>query len=312
MVVASCFNKVWMFGEFGCTSYAFLMTFGGLASMLLLTMISVDRYIYVVKHNLSRQQPTKPIIITLSVCLLMTFGFSISPLLGWTKYTYSGVGTSCAIDLATDYNNGQSFVITICVIYFILPVSLMIFAYGSIYVKVSKESKANLGFSRRRTFVVSRQEFQLKLTIEQELAVTITSIIGHRNYHAIHTQVIVDNEGSICYVESGYLGNQNEAQQYRMMRQIGANAPLNFPEECVQLGDIIYPNRHPVFTPLTRQQITTKPDHQKHKSRKFNRVIAEYRVLVEHAMGDLKNYKVMGTLWRHLRQKPRLIVEACA
>ncbi|XP_063411742.1 uncharacterized protein LOC134694631 [Mytilus trossulus] len=54
----------------------------------------------------------------------------------------------------------------------------MIFAYGSIYVKVSKESKANLGYSRRRTFVVSRQEFQLKLTIEQELAVTITSIIG--------------------------------------------------------------------------------------------------------------------------------------
>lgn len=136
MVVASCFNKVWMFGEFGCSSYAFLMTFGGLASMLLLTMISIDRYIYVVKRNLTRQQPTKPIIITLSVCLLMTFGFSISPLLGWNKYTYSGVGTSCAIDLATDNTNGQSFVITICVIYFILPVSLMIFTYGSIYVKV--------------------------------------------------------------------------------------------------------------------------------------------------------------------------------
>ncbi|CAG2246549.1 unnamed protein product [Mytilus edulis] len=43
---------------------------------------------------------------------------------------------------------------------------------------------------------------------------------GHRHYNAIHTQVIVDNEGSICYVESGFLGHQNDAQQYRMMRQI--------------------------------------------------------------------------------------------
>ncbi|XP_052081137.1 rhodopsin-like [Mytilus californianus] len=131
MVVVSCFNKV-----LGCTYYGFFMTFEGLASMLLLTMITVDRYIYVVKHNLSKQQLTKPIIITLTVSVLMTFGFTVSPLLGWNKYTYAGVGTSCAIDLATENNNGQSFVITIRVIYFALPVSLMIFAYGSIYVKV--------------------------------------------------------------------------------------------------------------------------------------------------------------------------------
>ncbi|CAG2189081.1 unnamed protein product [Mytilus edulis] len=110
---------------------------------------------------------------------------------------------------------------------------------------------------------------------------------------------------SFCYVESGFLGHQNDPHQYRMMRQIGANAPLNFPEECVLLGDKIYHNRHPVITPFTRQQITRKPDHQKRKSRKFNRVIAEYIIIVEHAMGDLKNYKVMGT-------KLRLIVETCA
>jgi hypothetical protein len=36
---------------------------------------------------------------------------------------------------------------------------------------------------------------------------------------------------------------------------------------------------------------------------KLNRLISEYRIKVEHAICELKCYKVMGTLWRH----PRLL-----
>lgn len=136
MVVMSCFNKVWMFGELGCTYYAFLMTFGGLTSMLLLTLISVDRYIYVVRHNLSKHLSTMTVIISITVSCLITLGLTISPFFGWNQYTYEGVGTSCAIDLVGENNNGQSFVLTICAIYFAVPVFSMLFAYGSIYAKV--------------------------------------------------------------------------------------------------------------------------------------------------------------------------------
>jgi hypothetical protein len=76
---------------------------------------------------------------------------------------------------------------------------------------------------------------------------------GHRCYHAIHTQIIVDVHGDIRYVESGFLGHANDAQQFGLMRQVGND--LLFPEECYLLGDKIYPNRGPVLTPYTSSQI---------------------------------------------------------
>jgi len=84
------------------------------------------------------------------------------------------------------------------------------------------------------------------------------------------------------------------------MRQIGIDLP--FPDDLYLLGDKIYPNRHPIMTPYTRQQIARKPANLQQKCRKMNRLITEYRVQVEHAIGDLKRYKILSTIWRHKRQ----------
>ncbi|XP_063411194.1 melanopsin-A-like [Mytilus trossulus] len=178
MVVLSCFNKLWLFGQSGCSYYGFLISFAGLASMLLLTMISVDRYIYIVKHNLSKHMSTSPIVICISICCFITFGFTICPLIGWNQYTYEGVGTACAIDLVGENNNGKSFVLALFSIYFAFPVSVMIFAYGSIYAKVVKDSRAQLKYNGNLDSVETRNQFRKKLTNEQELAITVTMIIG--------------------------------------------------------------------------------------------------------------------------------------
>lgn len=91
---------------------------------------------------------------------------------------------------------------------------------------------------------------------------------GHRHYHAIHSQVVIDNTGEIRHIECGFLGHQNDAQQFRLMRQIGQDLP--FPQNCVLLGDKIYPNGHPVITPFTQAQIRRKPDRLQRICRKFN------------------------------------------
>ena len=69
---------------------------------------------------------------------------------------------------------------------------------------------------------------------------------GHR-----HTQVVVDNTGKICHIQSGFLGHQNNAQHFRLMPQIGHNQELDFPQNVVLLTDNIYPNGYPLMTLYT-------------------------------------------------------------
>jgi hypothetical protein len=88
----------------------------------------------------------------------------------------------------------------------------------------------------------------------------------HRHFHAIHTQVIIDNAGYICYAEARFLGHQNDAKQFTMMQQIGVNRPLHFLEDCILLVDQIYPNRHQTVTLFTTQQINRKPEHMSDRS----------------------------------------------
>ena len=49
------------------------------------------------------------------------------------------------------------------------------------------------------------------------------------------------NDGTICYVKSGFLGHQNNSQRFMLMKQIGMYLP--FPDDKYLLEDSICPNR---------------------------------------------------------------------
>ena len=52
---------------------------------------------------------------------------------------------------------------------------------------------------------------------------------GHRRFHCIHTQVVIDNELRIRHVESGFLGHTNDAQSFALMSDISENGQLPIP-----------------------------------------------------------------------------------
>lgn len=134
----------------------------------------------------------------------------------------------------------------------------------------------------------------------------------HRHMHCIHTQVLVDNQNHIRLIRSGFLGHQNDAQQFNSLPQIGHGLPLNFPPDCYLLGDKIYANRYPVVTPFKRHQLRNKTRRERRKCQKVNRRIGECRIYVEYAICKLKGYRVLGTMWRHPRCKINQTVELCA
>ena len=119
---------------------------------------------------------------------------------------------------------------------------------------------------------------------------------GNHSYHCLHTQMVVDATGIIRYIESGFMDHLNDAQTFGLMRRI--RTELCFPEQCVLLGDKIYPNGNCIMTPYTAAQLARKEDWMK---RKLNRNIRYYRMGVEHAFAELKQYKITLSVWRHPR-----------
>ena len=133
---------------------------------------------------------------------------------------------------------------------------------------------------------------------------------GHRHFHFIHTQVVVDVHGTVCYIESGYQGHLNDAQQYALMQEIGTD--LQFTDELVLLGDNIYSNHCAVITPYTSAQLAQKQPLERRKCRKLKSLIKLYRVRVEQPIGELKTYRSVSLLWRHPRTMLSSTVKSCA
>ena len=132
---------------------------------------------------------------------------------------------------------------------------------------------------------------------------------GHRKHHVVHTQVVVDSYETICYLECGFLGQQNDAQQYNSMREIGTDLP--FPHQCILFGDKIYPNNNTTMIPYTSMQLRRKEGCEKRKCLKLNRLIAKYRVCVQHAIAELKSYKSIGSVWWYKRSALPRVVHIC-
>ena len=133
---------------------------------------------------------------------------------------------------------------------------------------------------------------------------------GHRQFHCIHTQVVVDVHLTIRYIESEYQGHLNDAQQYALMQEMGTG--LQVPDELVLLGDKIYPNHGAVITPYTSAQLARKQPLERRKYRKLNSLIKLYRVRVEQSICELKTYRSVSLLWRQLRTMLPSTVKSCA
>lgn len=135
---------------------------------------------------------------------------------------------------------------------------------------------------------------------------------GHRHFHCVHTQIIVDNNGVLRYIKSGFKGHNNDATTFRQLPAIGPNEELDFPPNHYLLADKIYPSRYPLITPFSAAQILRRPLQERAVCRRFNRKLSKRRMIVEHTIRNVKLFRVIGTLYRHPRRTVVTIVELCA
>ena len=134
---------------------------------------------------------------------------------------------------------------------------------------------------------------------------------GHRHRHCVHAQVIIDNRLNISHIEAGFLGRYNDAQSFRNMPPIGDGLALDSPRNCYIFGDCIYPPAHPIVTPFTRRQVNRQHRRTRRICLRFNDVVRQHRIYVEHVIHLLKMFRVIGTLFRHPRRHIAEIICLC-
>ena len=73
----------------------------------------------------------------------------------------------------------------------------------------------------------------------------------------MNTQIIVDNLGSIVFLQAGFLGGQNDAANFLLMERIGPGTDHDMPVGALLLADKGYADTPPLLTPFRKAQIRT-------------------------------------------------------
>jgi len=78
---------------------------------------------------------------------------------------------------------------------------------------------------------------------------------GYRHYHCMNTQLVIDNEGHIRFVQARFLGSTHDAVSFQLMEPIGLGRNLDFLPNANLLADKAYPAGGRLLTPIRANQM---------------------------------------------------------
>lgn len=158
---------VWDFSV--CVFQGFIMFFGSMSSMYILSAISLSRYI-VITRQMSAVVVNNTVSATmLAFCYIVGLFWSAIPFSGWTRYEYEAIGTTCSVALDSSDFYVLSYNICIFVFCYLVPVITMICCYCKILHTVSC---LFLFFLFRFTFSVFLS-FNLNLSVPDKLPMLV-------------------------------------------------------------------------------------------------------------------------------------------
>uniref|UniRef100_A0A8C6U444 Opsin 4xb n=1 Tax=Neogobius melanostomus TaxID=47308 RepID=A0A8C6U444_9GOBI len=200
--------REWVFGETGCKLYAFCGALFGIASMMNLLAISIDRYLVITKPmrsvNWSSKRRT-----ALAIALVWAYSlaWSLAPLLGWSSYIPEGLMTSCTWDYVTYSVSNRSYTMMLCCFVFFIPLAIIFYCYLHMFWAIRKTSREveRLGTQVRKCTLIQqksiRSEWKLAkiafvvivvyvLSWSPYACVTMISWAGHANILSPYSKAV--------------------------------------------------------------------------------------------------------------------------
>lgn len=204
----NCLYKEWVFGEMGCKMYAFCGALFGIASMINLLAISIDRYLVITKplqtiHWSSKRRTTLAILMV----WLYSLAWSLAPLIGWSSYIPEGLMTSCTWDYVTYTTANRSYTMMLCCFVFFIPLGIIFYCYLLMFLSIRKTGREveRLGTQVRKSTLIQqksiRSEWKLAkiafvvivvyvLSWSPYACVTLISWAGHSNILSPYSKAV--------------------------------------------------------------------------------------------------------------------------
>ncbi|KAM4521315.1 melanopsin-like [Fundulus diaphanus] len=135
-------HRRWVFGEFACELYAFCGALFGIASMMTLTAIAVERCLAITRPlallgGVSRRR----LYVVMVGVWVHSLGWSLPPFFGWSAYVPEGLQTSCSWDYMSFTVTVRTYTVLLFVFVFFVPLAVIAICYLSIFRAVRQAAR---------------------------------------------------------------------------------------------------------------------------------------------------------------------------
>ena len=133
---AAALHGSWFAGHVWCTWEGFIVYLFGLSALYILTAISVDRYIVIVKPQKSKVVSKRVALGAAIACFGGGAFWSVLPFFGWSYYGLEAAGFYCGLSYRDRSLSNKTYIIAIFIFCFALPISIMAYCYFLVYMTV--------------------------------------------------------------------------------------------------------------------------------------------------------------------------------
>ncbi|XP_008543306.1 blue-sensitive opsin [Microplitis demolitor] len=158
IALVSAYNRGWYWNHGTCIWYAWFMSTVGLSSIGNLTVMSIERWLMIVKPMWSLTIRSS-IILSVGVWIYALI-LSLPPLIGWGKYGFEAANISCSVawEVHDPSTHMDSYITFLFFFGFVVPVIIIISAYTGIINTLKKVKKRTSG-------TVGKRERQVTLMV---------------------------------------------------------------------------------------------------------------------------------------------------
>ncbi|KAI2648926.1 Parapinopsin [Labeo rohita] len=130
----------WLIGRAGCVWYGFINTFLGVVSLILLAVLSYERYCTMMGATQADSTNYRKVAMGIAFSWIYSMIWTIPPLFGWSCYGPEGPGTTCSVNWAARTANNVSYIVCLFIFCLILPFMVIVYSYGRLLQAITQVS----------------------------------------------------------------------------------------------------------------------------------------------------------------------------